>query len=105
MKKVLLGIASIPIFVTALVAWPYIYNYHLFSLAQLKNSIEIGDDFSLVSDKFREYEKKHEGGNELHVSIKSDYLFIYHVNSFDDCQLMITFDNNSKVKNIDYIGD
>jgi hypothetical protein len=105
MKKLLAGLAAALLLIGALVTWPYIYNYHLFSLAQLKNSIEIGDDYVLVSKKFQDYQQEHKGASDLQVLIKADRLFIYHVNSFDDCQLTVNFDTNNKVNSIAYIGD
>lgn len=105
MKKVLVGFLTIPLLIIAIVAWPFIYNYHLFSLARLKNSIEIGDEYALVSVKFEQYKKNHENGSDLQVSIEVDQLFIYHVNSFDDCQLTVKFDASGKVVSIAYVGD
>ena len=94
-----------PLLIVSVVAWPYIYNYHLFSLAQLKNGISVGDQYNLVVTKFEHYQREHTGVSELQVSIEPDKLFIYHVNVFDDCQLTVTFNSAGKVSNIAYIGD
>jgi len=91
--------------IVALLLGPYIYNYHLFSLAQLKNSIEVGDDYDVVAKNFEQYQKEHDNGSGLQVSIESSHLFIYHVNIFDDCQLTVNFDKNNKVKSVVYVGD
>jgi len=91
--------------VSLLLFWPLIYNYHLFSLARLKNSIEVGDSYAEVETKFKDYQKDHLNNGELHVVIDKTKLFIYHVNSFDDCQLTVLFSSEQRVKEITYIGD
>ena len=88
-----------------IISWPYIYNYHIFSLAKLKNDIAIGDQYSSVASKFEQYQHEHNGNGELQVAITPERLFIYHVNAFDDCQLTVVFDTAGQVSNIVYIGD
>lgn len=105
MKKILVGMIAIPLLIVFVVVWPYIYNYHIFSLAQLKNGISIGDQYASVATKFEQYQQLHNGKGELQVSIEKDQLFIYHVNAFDDCQLTITFGATGQVSKIAYIGD
>jgi len=105
MKKVFISLVVLILLFIGFVLSPYIYNHYLFSLARLKNSISIGDDYSLISKKFENYQEKNTGNGELYVVIEKRKLFIYHVNIFDDCQLTVEFDLNGKVKNVFYIGD
>jgi len=46
----------VPLILIGIVVWPLIYNYQLFSLARLKNSIDIGDSYEEVISKFKQYE-------------------------------------------------
>jgi hypothetical protein len=105
MKKIFIGAAITLGFLFSLGAWPYLYNHHIFSLARLKNSVEIGDDYSLIAKRFDEYDLAHKKNGDLQVVIEESRLFIYHVSTFDDCQLTVSFDTSGKVKNIDYVGD
>lgn len=106
MKKILAAAILIPLLLVSLIAWPMIYNYYIFSLARLKNGIEVGDSYQDVLEKFKEYEAKYQSDDELEAVYESTELFIYHVNMFDDCQLTVLFDTvNGKVREVRYIGD
>ena len=105
MKKVILISVSILAIVVVVAAFPFLYNHYIFSLARLKNSISIGDEYPLVVKMFEEYQEKYGIDAEIHMKIESSRLFIYHVSVFDDCQLTVNFDNGQKVSNVQYIGD
>ena len=105
MKKVILLVGFSLLLISLITFFPFLYNYHFFSLARLKNSIEIGDSYTEVEKKFKDYEEKNIGDSELDVVISKTELFIYHVNIFDDCQLTVLFNSNNMVKEVKYIWD
>ena len=74
MKNYIIGLSIIVLTISGVVGWPYVYNYHIFSLAQLKNSIKVGDNYQDVLNKFKAYQTKHDNTGELQVVINNKKL-------------------------------
>jgi hypothetical protein len=104
-KQSLTFISFSAIVVLGMAIAPWVYNFYLFPLAKLKNSIEIGESYEVVKQRFDQYYKQFERESDIQYFADPDTLFLYHVNIFDDCQLTVTFADDSGVAQVSYIGD
>lgn len=98
---------------------PFFYNHYVFPLGRLHNSLNPGDSYETVYPQFADYEAAYAGDGEnlqfskgiratdfYHAEIEpSEFLFLYHVNTFDDVQLGVLFDHDRKVSQIYFVGD
>lgn len=106
----------------AIIAYPFVHNYHLAPLARLSRRVHVGDDCAAASREFAAYyQRQRAGGNRgvQHadgstadnaafddVTPPRRTLFLYDLGFMDDLQLTVICDAaGRRVERVFYVGD